>query len=134
MSIQYLNLDFDSIKESIKDYLRANSNFTDYDFEGSNLSILIDLLAYTTYVNSYNTNMVANESFLNTASIRDNIISHAENMGYVPRSARAARAKINFSVPFTNQNNSSSLTLKKGIVALYCSRELELHRGIKQHH
>ena len=123
MSIQYLNLDFDSIKESIKDYLRANSNFTDYDFEGSNLSILIDLLAYTTYVNSYNTNMVANESFLNTASIRDNIISHAENMGYVPRSARAARAKINFSVPFTNQNNSSSLTLKKGIVALSNSED-----------
>ena len=118
MSIQYLNLNFDSIKESIKDYLRANSNFTDYDFEGSNLSVLIDLLAYTTYVNSYNTNMVANESFLNTANIRDNLISHAENMGYVPRSARSARAKINFVIPFVNGTNASAVTLKKGIVAL----------------
>ena len=84
---QYLNLDFDFIKSSL-DFLRANSNFTDYDFEGSNLSILLDILSYNTFINSYNTNMVANEAFLNTATIRDNIIAHAENIGYIPRSAK----------------------------------------------
>ena len=111
-AIQYLNLDFDGIKKSIKDYLRANSNFTDYDFEGSNLSILIDILAYNTFLNSYNTNMVANESFMNTATIRDNVIAHADNIGYLPRSSRSAKSKISFSLTFDNSNTASSLTLK----------------------
>ena len=117
-AIQYLNLDFDGIKKSIKDYLRANSNFTDYDFEGSNLSILIDILAYNTFLNSYNTNMVANESFMNTATIRDNVIAHADNIGYLPRSSRSAKSKISFSLTFDNSNTASSLTLKKGQVAV----------------
>ena len=117
-AIQYLNLDFDGIKKSIKDYLRANSNFTDYDFEGSNLSILIDILAYNTFLNSYNTNMVANESFMNTATIRDNVIAHADNIGYLPRSSRSAKSKISFSLTFDNSNTASSLTLEKGQVAV----------------
>ena len=65
---QYVNLDFDQIKTSIRDYLRANTNFTDYDFEGSNLSIIIDALAYNTYTTAYNTNMAANECFLDSAT------------------------------------------------------------------
>ena len=115
---QYLNLDFDSIKLSIKDYLRANSNFTDYDFEGSNLSILIDILAYNTYLNSYNTNMVANESFMGSATIRDNVIAHADNIGYLPRSSRSSKSNISFTVTFPNENSASTLTLKKGSVAV----------------
>ena len=109
---QYLNLDFDFIKSSLKDFLRANSNFTDYDFEGSNLSILLDILSYNTFINSYNTNMVANEAFLNTATIRDNIIAHAENIGYIPRSARSARAKVSFNTSYPNGSNASFATLK----------------------
>ena len=115
---QYLNLDFDFIKSSLKDFLRANSNFTDYDFEGSNLSILIDILSYNTFINSYNTNMVANEAFLNTATIRDNIVAHAENIGYVPRSSRSARAKVSFNTSYPNGTNVSFATLKKGSVAV----------------
>lgn len=115
---QYLNLDFDQIKDQIKSYLRANSNFTDYDFEGSNLSILIDILAYNSFINSYNTNMVANEAFLETASLRENVITHAENIGYVPRSSRGSRAKISFNIVFSNDTTASFLTLKKGPVAV----------------
>ncbi len=115
---QYLNLDFDQVKDSIKSYLRANSNFTDYDFEGSNLSILIDILAYNTFINSYNTNMVANEAFLGTATLRDNVISHAENIGYVPRSSRSSRSKVSFNIVFPNENTASTVTLKKGPVAV----------------
>jgi len=115
---QYLNLDFDQVKDQIKRYLRANSNFTDYDFEGSNLSILIDILAYNSFINSYNTNMVANEAFLETASLRENVITHAENIGYVPRSSRGSRAKISFNIVFSNDTTTSFLTLKKGPVAV----------------
>tara|TARA_Y100000385_G_C13099754_1_gene643743 strand:- start:1322 stop:3211 length:1890 start_codon:yes stop_codon:yes gene_type:complete len=115
---QYLNLDFDQVKDQIKSYLRANSNFTDYDFEGSNLSILIDILAYNSFINSYNTNMVANEAFLETASLRENVITHAENIGYVPRSSRGSRAKISFNIVFSNDTTTSFLTLKKGPVAV----------------
>lgn len=95
---QFTNLDFDQIKTSIKDYLRANSTFTDFDFEGSNLSILIDILAYNAYLVSYNTNMVANEAFLDGATLRENVVSLARNIGYVPLSRRAARASISFTL------------------------------------
>ena len=76
---QYVNLDFDQIKQSIRDYLRANTNFTDYDFEGSNLSIIIDALAYNTYTTAYNTNMSANECFLDSATLRENVVALARN-------------------------------------------------------
>jgi hypothetical protein len=103
---QYVNLDFDQIKTSIKDYLRSNTNFTDYDFEGSNLSIIIDALAYNTYTTAYNTNMAANECFLDSATLRENVVSLARNIGYVPRSRRSARAKISFTVNgFAEFNN-----------------------------
>ena len=90
---QFTNLDFDQIRTSIKDYLRSNSNFTDFDFEGSNFSILIDVLAYNTYLTAFNTNMVVNESFIDSATLRENVVSLARNVGYVPLSRRAATAK-----------------------------------------
>ena len=111
---QYVNLDFDQIKTSIRDYLRANTNFTDYDFEGSNLSIIIDALAYNTYTTAYNTNMAANECFLDSATLRENVVALARNIGYVPRSRRAARAKISFTVDGLVE--TSTLTINAGIV------------------
>ena len=111
---QYVNLDFDQIKTSIKDYLRSNTNFTDYDFEGSNLSIIIDALAYNTYTTAYNTNMAANECFLDSATLRENVVALARNIGYVPRSRRSARAKISFTV--SGLTATSTLTLNSGIV------------------
>ena len=111
---QYTNLDFDEIKTSIRDYLRANTNFTDYDFEGSNLSIIIDALAYNTYTTAYNTNMAANECFLDSATLRENVVALARNIGYVPRSRRSARAKISFTVDGLTE--TSTLTLNSGIV------------------
>ena len=111
---QYVNLDFDQIKVSIRDYLRANTNFTDYDFEGSNLSIIIDALAYNTYTTAYNTNMAANECFLDSATLRENVVSLARNIGYVPRSRRSARAKISFNV--SDLTDTSTLTLNSGII------------------
>ena len=116
--VNYADLDFDQIKTSIKDYLRANSNFTDYDFEGSNLSVIVDTLAYNTYITSYNTNMVTNEVFIDSATLRENVVSLARNIGYVPRSRKSARAKVSFFVDTSNFTNApASLTLKAGVVA-----------------
>ena len=115
--VNFTNLDFDQIKSSIKDYLRVNSNFTDYDFEGSNLSPIIDTLAYNTYISSYNANMISNEVFIDSATLRENVVSLARNIGYVPRSRTAARANISFSVDTTDfDTNPVTLTLKKGVV------------------
>ena len=91
---KFTNLDYDQIKTSIKDYLRANSTFTDFAFEGSNFSVLIDTLAYNTYITAFNSNMTVNESFLDSATLRENVVSLARNIGYVPRSRAAARAEV----------------------------------------
>lgn len=118
----FTNLDFNDLRTQIKDYLRANANFTDFDFEGSNFSVLIDLLAYNSYITAFNANMVVNESFIDSATLRENVVSLARNIGYVPRSKRASRAKISFSVtsPRDSTGNliSKTITLKAGIVAL----------------
>ena len=112
------NLDFDQIKVSLIDYLKSNSDFTDYDFEGSNLSTIIDVLAYNTYISSYNANMVSNECFIDSATLRENVVALARNIGYTPRSRKSSRTKINFFVDCRNiSNRPSSLTLKKGPVA-----------------
>jgi hypothetical protein len=124
---QFTNLDFDQIRQSIKDYLRSNNNFTDFDFEGSNLSILIDTLAYNTYVVSYNQNAVANEAFLDSAVLRENVISHARKIGYVPQSAKSSRAIVNIFVPLPISGISSStptVTLKAGLVAVGSASDL----------
>jgi hypothetical protein len=113
--VNFSNLDFDQIKESIKDYLRANSNFTDYDFEGSNLSTIIDTLAYNTYITSYNANMVSNEVFIDSATLRENVVSLARNIGYVPRSRKASTAQVSFDVDVSN-TTAVSVTLKAGAV------------------
>lgn len=111
----FTNLDFDQIRASIKDYLRANSTFTDFDFEGSNFSVLIDVLAYNSYLTAYNTNMVANEAFLDSATIRENVVSLARNIGFVPLSRRAAKASVSF-IATGISTSIKTATLKSGIV------------------
>ena len=121
---QFTNLDFDQIKTQIKDYLRANSNFTDFDFEGSNFSVLIDTLAYNTYITAFNSNMIVNESFLDSATVRENVTSLARNIGYVPYSRNSASAEISFTVSLDPNQiledgtkiYTSSVTLKEGLV------------------
>ena len=113
---KFTNLDFDQIKSQIKSYLRANSDFKDFDFDGSNFSVLIDTLAYNTYITAFNSNMVVNESFLDSATLRENVVSLARNIGYVPRSRSAAKAEISFSVNTTS--NTPTLTLAAGLVCV----------------
>ncbi len=116
---KFTNLDFDQIKDQIRQYLRSNSNFTDFDFEGSNMSILIDILAYNTYISAFNSNMVVNESFLDSATLRENVVSLARNIGYVPRSRKSAQAIINFDFKFNG--NSNTVKLNKGLVCVGAS-------------
>ena len=113
---KFTNLDFDQIRAQIKDYLRANSNFSDFDFEGSNFSVLIDTLAYNTYITAFNSNMVVNESFLDSATLRENVVSLARNIGYVPRSRSASKANVTLSVQTTT--SSPTVTLEKGLVCV----------------
>jgi len=115
---QYTTLDFEEIKVNLREFLRSNSNFTDFDFEGSNLSVLIDLLAYNTYTTSYNANMIANEAFIDSATLRENVVALARNIGYVPQSRRAATANVSFSVDLGAGTSKSTVTLKAGLVAL----------------
>ena len=116
--INFSNLDFDQIKTTLRDYLKANSNFTDYDFEGSNLSSILDVLAYNTYITSYNANMVANEVFIDSATLRENVVSLARNIGYVPKSRKAATATVDFFVDVSSVTPApASLTLRRGPVA-----------------
>ena len=113
---QFTNLDYDQIKTQIKDHLRANSNFTDFDFEGSNFSVLIDTLAYNTYLTAFNSNMVVNESFLDGATVRENVVSLARNIGYVPRSRTSARADITFEAKLPG--NHAYVTLQAGLICI----------------
>ena len=118
---QFTSLDFNDIKAQIKDFLRSNSNFTDFDFEGSNFSVLIDTLAYNTYINAFNANLVANESFLDSATIRENVVSLARNIGYVPRSKTAATATIkidDIDLGATNDSTPRFITLRSGLVCV----------------
>ena len=116
--VNFSNLDFDQVKTSLKEYLKANSTFTDYDFEGSNISSIVDLLAYNTYITSYNANMVSNEVFIDSATLRENVVSLARNIGYLPRSRKAATATISFFVDCSNIVPApASITLSAGPVA-----------------
>ena len=118
---QFTSLDFEDIKAQIKDFLRSNSNFTDFDFEGSNFSVLIDTLAYNTYINSFNANLVANEAFLDSATVRENVVSLARNIGYVPRSKTSATALIKLSdvdLGTTTDATPKSITLRSGLVCI----------------
>ena len=117
---KFTDLDFDQIKTSIKSYLRANTTFTDFDFEGSNFSVLIDTLAYNTYITAFNSNMVVNESFLDSATVRENVVSLARNIGYVPRSRTAATAEVSFDVGLniTSLNLTPTATIRAGLVCV----------------
>ena len=132
---QYTSLDFEDIKAQIKDFLRSNSNFTDFDFEGSNFSVLIDTLAYNTYINSFNANLVANESFLDSATIRENVVSLARNIGYVPRSRRAATATIKINdidLGPTTDATPRFLALRPGLVCVGVSDNTTYRFSIPQ--
>lgn len=121
--INFTNLDFDQIKSSLREYLRANTNFTDYNFEGSNLSAIIDLLAYNTYISSYNANMISNEVFIDSATLRENVVSLAGHIGYVPRSRNSAKANITFFIDTTNfSTNPQTITLQRGTVCSTANR------------
>jgi len=114
---QFTNLDFNDLRTQIKDYLRVNQNFTDFDFEGSNFSVLIDLLAYNSYLTAYNTNMAVNEVFLESATLRENVVSLARNIGYLPRSKRSSRANVSFTVDMSG-TDARNVKLLAGQVAL----------------
>lgn len=124
---QYTSLDFDQIKTSIKDYLRANSNFTDFDFDGSNLSVLIDTLAYNSYITAYNTNAVVNEVFIDSAVLRENVISLARNIGYVPRSKRASRALVSFLAEVPATSTTPPLLSKQVLLLLDLQKMFLMH-------
>ena len=113
-------LDFEDIKASIKSYLRTRKEFSDYDFDGSALSYLIDMLAYNTYYTSFNANMAVNEAFLSSATIRDNIVNIAKLLNYVPESIAASRASLSFEFETSLINGSYPSTAKmlKGPVAV----------------
>ena len=106
------DLDFDDIKSNLKTFMRNQSDFTDYDFEGSGINALLDVLAYNTHYLGMNMNMVANEAFLDTASIRSSVVSHAKTLGYTPSSARASVANINVTL------NGAIETLTSAIIPL----------------
>ncbi len=111
--IQVNNLDFANIKSALKDYLRAQTDFTDYDFEGSVWSNVLDVLAYNTYYTAFNTNMVVNEMFLESATLRDNVVTIAKQLGYKPKSVVAPKATVSFQVNFP-QTYPATIELKKG--------------------
>jgi len=108
-------LDFDTIKTNLKNFLRAQSEFTDYDFEGSSLNVLLDVLAYNTHYNAYYLNMVANEAFLDTALLRESVVSHGKTLGYTPKSVTAAKAIIDLTIETSNPT-PGTLTLPRGYV------------------
>jgi hypothetical protein len=110
--LQVTELDFDDIKTNLKTYMKNQTEFSDYNFEGSGLSTLIDLLAYNTHYLGMNANMAINEAFLDTATLRSSVVSHAKTLGYTPRSARAPVAYIDILVNDTN--TLGSVTLPKG--------------------
>ena len=110
---QVNNLDFTNVKTALKDYMRAQTDFTDYDFEGSALSNILDVLAYNTYYTAFNTNMVVNELFLDSATLRDNVVTLAKQLGYTPKSITAPKASVNLSVTFSG-TPPSAVTLQSG--------------------
>ena len=115
--LNFTGLDFEQIKTTLKDYLKSNSDFTDYDFEGSNLSTILNVLAYNTYITSYNANMVSNEVFIDSATLRENVVSLARNIGYLPRSKKAAKATVNFFCDISSVSPAPpTVVLKKGSV------------------
>ena len=111
---QLNQLDFGNIKTALKEYMRSQTDFTDYDFEGSALAQLIDVLAYNTYYTAFNTNMVVNEMFLDSATLRDNVVALAKQLGYRPKSATASRAVVTSTLSYTSPNAPATALLRRG--------------------
>lgn len=111
-SLNVTSLDFDEIKTSLKDFMRAQPRFSDVDFEGSNINVLLDVLSYNTYLNSFYLNMVASEMFIDTAQLRSSMISHAKALNYLPRSRRSALAFVNISI--TPSTPTTTVTIPSG--------------------
>ena len=111
--IKSTDLDFDTIKRSLKDYFKQQSEFSDYNFEASGLSNILDVLAYNTHINGLTANLAVNESFLNSAQLRSSVVSHAENLGYYPRSKTASTAVINITA------KTSDTTLLLHLLMMY---------------
>ena len=107
--INLTEVDFQEIKDNLIGYLRSTNQFTDYDFSGSNFSVILNLLAYQAQLNSYSTNLVANESFLHTSTIRKNVVANARSVGYIPGSARAAVSIIDFDIQLDTTDYPSGL-------------------------
>ena len=95
-AIQLTEVDFEEIKQNLVDYLKSTRKFTDFDFDGSNLQVILNLISYQAQLNAYSTNMVANESFLTSSSIRKNVVANAEQIGYLPTSARGSKTRVSF--------------------------------------
>ncbi len=112
-SIVLTNLDFDTIKSTFKSYLQSQDRFNDYDFDGSNINVLLDILSYNTYHNAFYLNMVGNEMFLDSAQLRDSVVSHAKELNYVPQSFRSAQANVNINIVSTD-TNKRSIVIPKG--------------------
>ena len=110
---QLNNLDFTDIKSTLKEYMRAQTDFTDYDFDGSAISQILDVLAYNTYYTAFNTNMVVNELFLDSATLRDNVVSLAKQLGYTPKSITAPRASVSMALTFSG-TAPAEVSLKAG--------------------
>jgi hypothetical protein len=111
-SINLVNLDFDSFKNQLKTYLKAQDTFKDYDFDGSNMSVLLDILSYNTYLNAFYLNMIGNEMFLDSAQLRESVISRAKELNYLPRSFKSAKANVTVSV--VTDGTKSTITMPKG--------------------
>ena len=118
-AIQLTEVDFDQIKENLVDYLKSTNKFTDFDFDGSNIQVILNMLAYQAQINAYSTNMIANESFLASASLRENVVSNAAMVGYVPTSARSSTTNITFEFQLDRDQYTQGYPLY-----------LELQRGI----
>ena len=112
-TIRSADLDFDTIKSRLKEFLKKKSEFADYDFEASGLSNILDVLAYNTHLNGLTANFALNESFLNTAQLRSSLVSHAESLGYTPKSFTSSQAKLNLSYTITNSSRPTTITLSK---------------------
>ena len=108
-TIDLVGLDFNSLKNNLKSFLKNNTQFKDLDYEGSNINVLLDVLAYNTYLNAFYTNMVASEMFLDTAQLRDSVVSHAKELNYAPRSFASAQAQI--TVAITPTSNVTSIVI-----------------------
>ena len=116
-SINLVDLDFNVLKSSFKDYLASQARFKDYNFDGSNINVLLDVLAYNTYLNSFYLNMVASEMFMDTAQLRDSVVSHAKELNYLPRSFRSAYANVSIAITPSTTEDSVTIPAKTGFTA-----------------